>query len=157
MSEQKPVKYLLVEDDPVQACLLEKWLKKVAKPTIIEVVIAHTLKEGLEASEREKPNATFLDLHLPDAKDWRVVADAIPQFRCRAVIVIAITGVPDLDHAIEFYCYGKGCANFFSKPFDDGFFSALRNDKRIFAADLIKSAGSAQLRAALGPAQDGPR
>lgn len=153
MSDTRKVTYLLVEDDATQAELLTKWLKKVAQPQEIEVVTAGTLADGLRISRELRPNATFLDLHLPGTT-WEEVADAIPQFVCRAVIVIAITGEPDPDHRIEFYCISKGAQNFFTKPFDESFFAKLKGENRIFASELLKAAASAQLRAELGPRHD---
>lgn len=147
--------YLLVEDDETQACLLSKWLRQVAKPVEIAVIIADNLADGLAFSQKEHPNATFLDLLIPLTKGgptvtmegagWKSVADHIDGF---VPPVIVTTGM-DVTEEIRLYCMTtKGAHNVLHKPFDDSFFSRLKTDSKLFAAQLLAEAGAAQMRAA---------
>ncbi len=143
------VKYLIAEDDEVQACLLAKLLKKVAEPCNIEVLVALNLQDALRISNEQKPHATFLDLHMPlipggpICDDWKRIADEIPNMKPP---VIAITGA-EVTREMKIYCMTeKGAHNVLQKPYDQGFFSKLSSDSKIFAADLIKEATAAGLR-----------
>lgn len=155
----KQVCYLLVEDDETQACILSKWLKKVALPHDIDVLMAHDLETGLRLSNERQPNCTFLDLFIPKVKgqpitdvDWRTAADCIQQF---VPPVVVVTGMPDPDHSIEMYCYAKGAQNVFQKPYDTSFFNLLKDQTKLFAAHLLAAAGSAEMRSKLGPRGNG--
>jgi CheY-like chemotaxis protein len=139
--DTKRVTYLLVEDDDAQSCILAKWLKKVAAPLVV--------------SNSRQPNCTFLDLLIPKKKgqpvadaDWRTAADCIQKF---VPPVVVVTGMPDPDHSIEMYCYAKGAQNVFQKPYDTSFFNLMKDQTKLFAAHLLQAAGSAEMRAKLGP------
>jgi len=154
----KKVTYLLVEDDETQACILAKWLKKVATPHDIDVLIENNLEDALAKSNSIRPNCTFLDLLIPKKKgqpiseaDWRTAADCIGKF---VPPVVVVTGLPDPDHSIEMYCYSKGAQNVFAKPYDTSFFDLLKDQTKLFAAHLLAAAGSAEMRSKLGPKGD---
>jgi CheY-like chemotaxis protein len=151
------ITYLLVEDDEGQACLLKKWLIRIAAPVVIDVLIETNLEDGLLHSNERQPSATFLDLLIPLRKGeppvpvcgWRDVADQIGGF---VPPVIVTTGL-DITPEIKLYCMNKGAHHVFHKPYDDSFFSRLKYDTQIFAAQLLSAAGDAELRDTLGPAK----
>jgi CheY-like chemotaxis protein len=156
----KKVTYLLVEDDETQSCILAKWLKKVAMPHEIDVLIENNLEDALATSNSRQPNCTFLDLLIPKKKgepiaeaDWRTAADCIQKF---VPPVVVVTGMPDPDHSIEMYCYAKGAQNVFQKPYDTSFFNLMKDQTKLFAAHLLQAAGSAEMRSKLGPKGNGP-
>jgi DNA-binding response OmpR family regulator len=62
-----PHKKVLIIDDEADFCLLIKnyFLRKN-----YEVFISHTLKEGMDFLEKEKPDLLFLDNNLPDGLGW---------------------------------------------------------------------------------------
>lgn len=114
-----------------------------------------SLKGGLAASEHLRPNVTFLDLCLPDAEDWREVANTIwapwkdPNLTLFHPPVIVVSGMEDPDYEIELECYAQGAQNFFKKPFAQKFLGMFASTDKNFAAHLLSAAGSADLRARL--------
>jgi CheY-like chemotaxis protein len=147
--------YLLVEDDETQACLLARWLKKIALPEPIDVVIIDNLEEAIEVSQRIRPNGTFMDLLIPLRKgespvtieNWKAAADLIDQL---VEPVIVVTGM-EVSAEVKVYCVSKGAKHVYHKPYDDGLFSKLRNDVKAFAARLVSSMSDAELQRKVGP------
>jgi CheY-like chemotaxis protein len=147
--------YLLVEDDEGQACVLSKWLKKIAEPDPIEVVTINNLEEAIQESQRLRPNGTFLDLLIPLRKgeppagidDWRKVADQIKNL---VEPVIVVTGL-DVTAELKLYCIQQGAKHVYRKPYDTGLFSKLRADVKLFAAKISSAMSDAELRRKVGP------
>ncbi len=57
----------LIIDDDKDFCLL---LKKQLEKRGASVRVAHSLKDGLQAMDKEKINVLFLDNHLSDGSGW---------------------------------------------------------------------------------------
>ena len=76
-ASQKPIRVLLIEDDPQQAELIRQILMGIPNPRY-EVRTAMTLKSGLEKLFWEGADVVLLDLTLPDSKGletWRETVD----------------------------------------------------------------------------------
>jgi DNA-binding response OmpR family regulator len=69
-------KVLIIEDE-IDLCLLLKgyFLRKE-----YEVIIAHTLNEGVELLKTTKPDILFLDNNLPDGVGWNVAPELAKQY-----------------------------------------------------------------------------
>lgn len=151
------ITYLLVEDEKDQSDILSKWLKAVAKkgevPVEIEIIVENNLEAGLAASVARQPNATFLDILVPlkageppiPAEQWRTAANFINQFVPPVIVTTGMAITPEL----LLYCKERGAHRVFHKPFDYGFFSKLKTDTKLFAAQLLSAAASAELSNAL--------
>src|SRR6478736_4540661 len=66
MYEKKKV---LIIDDEVELCQL---LKSYFQKKNYEVFLSHTIKDGLENFELNKPDIVFLDNNLPDGSGWQL-------------------------------------------------------------------------------------
>lgn len=146
---------MIVEDDDTQACILAKWLKKVAQPHEITVLTTNNLEDAIRMSNECNPSTTFLDLFIPMkpggeiVQDWRTTADAVPKMTPPVIVITA----GEVTTEMRIYCVTeRGAEHVFRKPYDEGFFSKLREDAKIFAAQLLSAAGDASLRAAGKPA-----
>jgi DNA-binding response OmpR family regulator len=60
------MKLLLIDDDADFGRLLKGFLINMN----FEVLLAHTLREGMDAIEKERPEFIFLDNGLPDGPGW---------------------------------------------------------------------------------------
>jgi DNA-binding response OmpR family regulator len=69
-------KILLIDDDADFGRLLAGFLVNMD----FEVLVAHTLGEGLAAMERERPEHIFLDNGLPDGPGWRKTTYILTQY-----------------------------------------------------------------------------
>jgi DNA-binding response OmpR family regulator len=127
------VKILIVEDDPAQAETLAKLLKRAAGEMHVSIEQAGTLREGLEKSWASRVDVTYLDLSLPDVKDFHETIRAIKDFYPP---VIVITGMDDADGAIKLECFTYGAQNFFLKP----------KDIKLLAPHLLSTGAAAHLR-----------
>lgn len=87
---EKPLRILLVEDDPNDAELVHAFLEGAADEGA-EIMRAHTLAEGLRALKEGEVHLTLLDLDLPDSNGFETLE------RMRAAArgpVIVLTGNP---------------------------------------------------------------
>ena len=78
---EKPLRVLIIEDDPVSGKLVEKTLA-LEKTRPFETVLALTLGEGLNRLESEEFPVVILDLNLPDCggiESFRRVYQAAPE------------------------------------------------------------------------------
>ena len=68
---------ILIIDDEIDYCLLMKgyFLSKN-----YEVFMAHNLKDGLMALEKERPDDLFLDNNLPDGEGWQLTDQLLTQY-----------------------------------------------------------------------------
>ena len=126
------MKILLIEDDKVQAETLAKLLDK-ASAQKVEIFIAHALREGIDKSWEVLADVTYLDLCLPDAVDWKVVAHSIPKMYPPVIIV---TGMDDPDQEIKLECFTYGAQNFFQK----------QRDMKLLVPHLLSTGAAAHLR-----------
>ncbi|HND44334.1 MAG TPA: response regulator, partial [Cyclobacteriaceae bacterium] len=60
-------KKVLIIDDEVDFGML---MKSFFKPKDFEVFVAHTIADGLQVLEDQKPDFLFLDNNLPDGLGW---------------------------------------------------------------------------------------
>ena len=68
MSVSVPMnKKVLIIDDEVDFGML---MKSFFKPKDFEVFVAHTIADGLQVLEDQKPDFLFLDNNLPDGLGW---------------------------------------------------------------------------------------
>jgi DNA-binding response OmpR family regulator len=127
------MKILIVEDDPAQSETLAKLLKKSAGETNVSIERAGTLREGISKSNALRVDVTYLDLALPDVKDFHETIHAIKDFYPP---VIVITGMDDADGAIKLECFTYGAQNFFLKP----------RDLKLLVPHLLSTGAAAHLR-----------
>jgi DNA-binding response OmpR family regulator len=124
------MKILIVEDDPEQSEILAKLFLR-AGGSGFQVECAHTLREGIMASFSFKADVTYLDLLLPDVKDWRETVRAIPEFFPPVIVLAA-----NLNDEIELECYKYHAQNVFEKV----------RDIRLIIPNLLSTGASAHLR-----------
>lgn len=72
---------ILIIDDEEDYCLI---LKSFFRQRNCEVLLAYTLRDGLELLKTNKPDILFLDNNLPDGSGWQYVENIrteIPSLR----------------------------------------------------------------------------
>ena len=88
----KPVKVLLIEDNPTDARLIQESLA-VATHSPFELEIAETLAKGLKRLSAGGIDAMLLDLALPDCVGFDTFLRAKPQ--SPGVAIVVLTGQDD--------------------------------------------------------------
>src|SRR5262245_3578376 len=95
--ERNRIKVLLIEDNPVQAKMIERLLKESSSPAF-DIHIAGKLSEGLEKIHSESGvDVILLDLVLPDSEDLETFARvhaAAPELP-----IVVLTGIDDVTTA----------------------------------------------------------
>jgi CheY-like chemotaxis protein len=132
MPEHFSVTMVLVEDDPGHARLIERNLRRAHITNNIVV-----LRDGQEAVEyffpagkdvaawRVMPLLVLLDLNLPGADGYQVLARLKADERTRRIPVIILTTTDD-PRDIE-RCYDLGCNVYITKPVEyEQFAEAIR-------------------------------
>ena len=112
---QRPLRILIVEDDPAQSAAIEARLHERVLSALqirIEIVVARTLAAALGMAAAA--NVTILDLGLPDSAPADTAA-AIPRFRPP---VIVLTGHEDT--ALVALCYHNLARHVFVKGITSG-------------------------------------
>lgn len=107
----KPLRILIVEDDPVQSAQIESRLHERILQIIdvpIELVVARTLTAAL--AQAHLANVTLLDLGLPDSPNPEHTASTIRRFRPP---VLVMTGYDD--KKLIAHCYEEGARHVFVK------------------------------------------
>ena len=124
MSEPETVEILLVEDNPNDAELTQRALKK----TNLGVGLA-TARDGAEAleylfSNRPKPKVIFLDLKLPKIDGIEVLRRVRADDRLRSVPVVVLTSSQEERDISQ--CYKLGVNSYIVKPVEfDEFYKAV--------------------------------
>ena len=124
MSEPETVEILLVEDNPNDAELTQRALKK----TNLGVGLA-TVRDGAEAleylfSNRPKPKVIFLDLKLPKIDGIEVLRRVRADDRLRSVPVVVLTSSQEERDISQ--CYKLGVNSYIVKPVEfDKFYKAV--------------------------------
>jgi len=124
MSEPETVEILLVEDNPNDAELTQRALKK----TNLGVGLA-TVRDGAEAleylfSNRPKPKVIFLDLKLPKIDGIEVLRRVRADDRLRSVPVVVLTSSQEERDISQ--CYKLGVNSYIVKPVEfDEFYKAV--------------------------------
>src|SRR5439155_8245780 len=114
MSEPETVEILLVEDNPNDAELTQRALKKTNLD--VGLTIARDGAEALEylLSNRPKPKVIFLDLKLPKIDGIEVLRRLRADDRTRAVPVVVLTSSQEERDIKE--CYKLGANSYVVKP-----------------------------------------
>lgn|SRR2546426_4089988 len=124
MSEPETVEILLVEDNPNDAELTQRALKK----TNLGVGLA-TVRDGAEAleylfSNRPKPKVIFLDLKLPKIDGIEVLRRVRADDRLRSVPVVVLTSSQEERDISQ--CYKLGVNSYIVKPVEfEKFYKAV--------------------------------
>ena len=124
MNDPESVDILLVEDNPNDAELTQRALKKTNLG--LRVSIARDGAEALEylLSTRPKPKVIFLDLKLPKIDGIEVLRRARADDRTKAIPVVVLTSSQEEKDISE--CYRLGVNSYVVKPVEfDKFYEAV--------------------------------
>jgi len=99
---------LLIDDDEGVLRSVGAYFERLGA----EVYREGTVKEGLEAFDRMRPDVVVLDLHLPDADGLT----ALEQLKAKNAAVVLLTGHGDIQTAVQ--AMQLGAENFLTKPVD---------------------------------------
>lgn len=128
MSNAQEVTILLVEDDPGQARLIEKNLRRSnIRNDIVTVgdgqqALDYLFREGeYTGSKCPRPLLVLLDLNMPVLDGYQVLQHMKTDEHTKRVPVIILTTVDDA-HEVR-RCYDLGCNIYMTKPVDYGQFS----------------------------------
>jgi two-component system, response regulator len=124
MNDPEAIDILLVEDNPNDAELTQRALKKTNLDA--RLLIAKDGAEALEylLSDRPKPKVIFLDLKLPKIDGIEVLRRARADERARAVPVVVLTSSQEERDVAE--CYKLGVNSYVVKPVEfDKFYKAV--------------------------------
>ena len=109
-NEKRPVRILLVEDDPTNRYVFRTILGGAG----YEIEIAADGRAGLEQALKAPPHIILLDMMMPVMDGYDVAAILAADPRLDGVPIIALTARAmhgDRDHCIE-----SGCDDYLSKP-----------------------------------------
>ncbi len=124
MQESQPIDILLVEDNPNDAELTQRALKK--SDANARIVLARDGAEALEYlfSPRPRPRVVFLDLKLPKIDGIEVLRRLRADDRTRFLPVVVLTSSQEERDIDE--CYKLGVNSYVVKPVDfDRFYKAV--------------------------------
>lgn len=77
---------VLIIDDEEDCCLL---MSKFFSRNNYEVLIAHTLNEGIDIVKTQEPQYIFLDNNLPDGLGWKVAKKISETYSDLTIILIS--------------------------------------------------------------------
>jgi CheY-like chemotaxis protein len=124
MTETETIDILLVEDNPNDAELAQRALRK----TNLDARLA-LARDGAEAldyllSDRPRPKVIFLDLKLPKIDGLEVLRRARADDRARGIPVVVLTSSQEERDIAE--CYRLGVNSYVVKPVEfDKFYKAV--------------------------------
>ena len=124
MTAPEAVDILLVEDNPNDAELTMRALKRANVDA--HLIIARDGAEALEflISDRPKPKVIFLDLKLPKVDGIEVLRQVRMDDRTRAIPVVVLTSSQEERDITE--CYKLGANSYVVKPVEfDKFYRAV--------------------------------
>src|SRR5262245_40320036 len=124
MSDPEAVDILLVEDNPNDAELTQRALRKVKLGT--KVAIARDGAEAIEdlMGNKPKPKVVFLDLKLPKIDGIEVLRRTREDSRTRSIPVVVLTSSQEERDISE--CYKLGVNSYVVKPVEfDRFYKAV--------------------------------
>jgi len=124
MTAPEAVDILLVEDNPNDAELTMRALKRANVDA--HLIIARDGAEALEIliSDRPKPKVIFLDLKLPKVDGIEVLRQVRMDDRTRAIPVVVLTSSQEERDITE--CYKLGANSYVVKPVEfDKFYKAV--------------------------------
>lgn len=82
---------LVVDDDKEMTDLL----KLILEPSLFEVYVAHSGKEGLETARKVKPDVMVMDLLMPDMDGWQVCRE-MRKFSRMPILVLSAINKPGM-------------------------------------------------------------
>ncbi len=129
----RPIRVLVVEDDPVAAAAHALYVRRVAGFTVAGV--AHTRGDASQFLKRTAVDLVLLDLYLPDGHGFQLVRSL--RSAGHAVDVIAVTSARDL--AVVREGVSLGVVQYVLKPFT---FATLR-DRLVRYAEFRAVVGEA--------------
>lgn len=106
----RPIKILLIEDNPGDALLIQRMLSK-AKDSSFEVEWADHLSKGLEGLARGGIDVILLDLGLPDSQGHETLASVYAQ--APVIPIVILTGLDD--EAVAMEALKKGAQDYLVK------------------------------------------
>jgi len=124
MSDPEAVDILLVEDNPNDAELTQRALRKVNLGT--KVAIARDGAEAIDylMGNKPKPKVVFLDLKLPKIDGIEVLRRTRADSRTRSIPVVVLTSSQEERDISE--CYKLGVNSYVVKPVEfDRFYKAV--------------------------------
>ena len=124
MNDPEAVDILLVEDNPNDAELTQRALKKVNLGA--KIVVARDGAEAIEylLGNRSKPKVVFLDLKLPKIDGIEVLRRTREDSRTRSIPVVVLTSSQEERDISE--CYKLGVNSYVVKPVEfDRFYKAV--------------------------------
>ncbi|MCK4821217.1 PAS domain S-box protein, partial [bacterium] len=111
----KPIKVLLIEDNPGDARLIQELLSET-NMAYFQVEVAKRLSDGLEALSERRFDVVLLDLSLPDSSGLNTLVKVHSQ--AQKVAIIVLTGLSDEALAVE--AMRKGAQDYLVKGQIDG-------------------------------------
>ncbi len=111
-AEQRSVTILLVEDNPLNADMLSRRLRKRG---FVVVHVASGL-QAIECAHGDLPDVILMDIDLPDIDGWEATRRLRASSRTEHVPIIALTAhamVSDREKSLAI-----GCDEFETKPID---------------------------------------
>lgn len=123
-----PIEILLVEDNPVDARLLEAYFGDAATKYNLHVVRSGEealsfLYNGVEFTNAPRPDVVLLDLHLPEMTGFDVLAAIKNHQHLKDVPVIVLTGSTSDEDIQRAYALQANC--YLTKPTDPADFAKL--------------------------------
>jgi len=137
MIDPEAVDILLVEDNPHDAELTQRALKKI--DLTARVAVARDGAEALEylLSNRPKPRVVFLDLKLPKIDGVEVLRRMRMDDRARSIPVVVLTSSQEERDITE--CYKLGANSYVVKPVEFDKFYKVVGDLATYWLVLNKS------------------
>lgn len=107
------LRILLVEDNPVNAALMQAWFRRHPG---YELVVAGNAAEALGVLEKNMIDIAFIDVHLPDASGFDLLRQVRSLERTRFMPVIAISA-DAMDYQVQ-AALNAGFDEYLTKPLD---------------------------------------
>lgn len=101
---------LVIDDDKIYCEAVKDYFSRDS----VEVLTAHTAKDGLNLCEQEQVDVVLLDQQLPDAEGY-TICPSILKYNERIKIIFA-TAFPSFDNAIK--ALKGGAYDYLTKPFE---------------------------------------
>lgn len=114
LSSSRPIKVLVVDDDPVLLRMVQTFLLSSEDP--YEVLMANSGPEALEIARSEIPDLVLLDLMMPEMDGIEVCVQLRASRSTYLIPVIMLTASALHDHRLE--ALRTGVDDYLSKPFD---------------------------------------
>jgi len=110
----RPIKVLVVDDDPVLLRMVQTFLQSSEDP--YDVFLANSGKEALRVARAEIPDLVLLDLMMPEMDGIEVCVQLRANRSTYLIPVIMLTASALHDHRLE--ALRTGVDDYLSKPFD---------------------------------------